>query len=193
MDSSDTNVRKMDSEENILAGKAKEGDRDAFSELVSRYTDSMRAYVQSICYNATDAEDICQESLRKAYLNIGMYDPRYQFRTWLFSIARNAAIDHLRRKSTFTTVKLGETDEPVEEHEVEISPEESIVGEESYDAVMRTISFLPEKYRGVAELRLLHDYSYQEMADELGLPINTVRTRLRRARALIENMMKNER
>lgn len=186
---------RMQEDECLLAGKAREGDVKAFSELISRYSEIMRIYVQSICCNATDAEDICQECFRKAFLGIGSYNPVYQFRTWLFSIARNAAIDHLRRKNAFATVKLGETDEPAgEEHDMELSPEDEIAGEESYNALIRSISCLSDKYRAAAELRLLHDYSYQEIADELGLPLNTVRTRLRRARIILENMMRdNER
>lgn len=190
-DNIEQNVTGLETEEKVLAQKAMKGDQEAFSTLASRYTALLRLYIQSICTNATDAEDICQESLRKAYLNIGSYNPEYQFKTWIFSIARNTAIDHIRRKSSFTTVKLGEAEEaPGDVHEVEISPEENMIGEQSYDLLLRSIAGLPEKYRKPAELRLLHDYAYQEIADELGLPLNTVRTRLRRARILLENMMR---
>lgn len=179
------------SDEQEMVLKAVAGDTGAFSELASRYTEPLRLYIQSICANATDAEDICQESLRKAFLSIRQYNPEYLFKTWIFSIARNTAIDHLRRKSSYTTVKLGETDEPVEElNEIELSPEDSMIDGQSYDLFIHSIMSLPEKYRKVAELRLLHDYAYQEIADELSLPLNTVRTRIRRAKALLEKMMK---
>ena len=180
-----------ETEEAALAIKAKEGNMDAFSALVSRYTYTLRIYIQSICTNATDAEDICQECLRKAYQNIGGYNPAFQFRTWIFSIAKNTAIDHLRKKNSFTTVKLGETDEPAEEdRELDISPEDSLIGEQSYDLLVKSIAALPEKYRQPAELRMLHDYTYQDIADELDIPLNTVRTRLRRARLMLEETMR---
>ncbi|HIZ85087.1 MAG TPA: sigma-70 family RNA polymerase sigma factor [Candidatus Coprenecus stercoravium] len=178
-------------DENELAIKAMTGDTIAFSILASRYTEPLRNYIQGICSNATDAEDICQECLRKTYLNISQYNPEYQFKTWIFSIARNTAIDHLRRKSTFSTINIGETEEPSEAgHEVEASPEDNMIDGQSYDMFVNSVSSLPDKYRTIAELRLLHGYAYQEIADELSIPLNTVRTRIRRAKALLENMMK---
>lgn len=179
-----------DIKDNDLALKAMSGDTQAFSSLAARYTGQLRLYIQSICPNPTDAEDICQESLRKAYQRIGSFNPEYLFRTWLFSIARNTSIDHIRRRSTFSTVKLGEADEPVVEgHETESSPEDHMIDDQSYDLFIRSIAALPDRYRRIAELRLLHDLSYQDIADETGLPLNTVRTRIRRAKHLIEQMM----
>ena len=142
-----------DFDDNDLALRAMSGDTQAFSSLAARYTGQLRLYIQSICPNPTDAEDICQESLRKAYQRISSFNPEYLFRSWLFSIAHNTSIDHIRRSSTFSTVKLGEADEPA------------------------------------VESHLLHDLSYQDIADETGLPLNTVRTRIRRAKLLLEEMM----
>lgn len=180
-------------DDNDLALKAMSGDTRAFSALASRYTGQLRLFIQTLCPNQADAEDICQESLRKAYQSIGSFKPEYLFRTWIFSIARNTSIDHIRRNNTFSTVKLGEADEPVVEgHETEISPEEHMIDDQSYDIFIRSIASLPDRYRHVAELRLLHDLSYQDIADETGLPLNTVRTRIRRAKQLIEKMMQNK-
>lgn len=180
-------------DDNDLALKAMSGDVKAFSSLATRYTGQLRMYIQSIGkVNPTDAEDICQESLRKAYQRIGSFNPEYLFRTWLFSIARNTSIDHLRRRNTFSTVKLAESDEPaVESHDIEIesSPEDNMIDDQSYDLFIRSVANLPDKYRRIAELRLLHDFSYQDIAEETGLPLNTVRTRIRRAKALLEKMM----
>ena len=181
---------RTDTDDNGLALKAMSGDTRAFSSLAARYTGQLRLYIQTICPNPTDAEDICQESLRKAYQNIGTFNPEYLFRSWIFSIARNTTIDHIRRRNNFTTVKLTETDEPVTDgHETESSPEEHMIDDQSYDLFIRTIAALPDRYRRIAELRLLHDLSYQDIADETGLPLNTVRTRIRRAKHLIEQMM----
>ena len=179
-----------DIKDNDLALKAMSGDTQAFSSLAARYTGQLRLYIQTICPNPTDAEDICQESLRKAYQRIGTFKPEYLFKTWIFSIARNTSIDHIRHRSTFSTVKLGEADEPaVEDHETEISPEDHMIDDQSYDLFIRSIAALPDRYRRIAELRLLHDLSYQDIADETGLPLNTVRTRIRRAKLLLEKMM----
>ena len=177
-------------DDNDLALKAMSGDTEAFSSLAARYTPLLRLFIQSICSNATDAEDICQECLRKAYQNIGTFNPEYLFRTWLFSIARNTSIDHIRSRINYTTVKLAETDEPsTESHEAESSPEDNMIDEQSYGLFIRAIAALPDRYRKIAELRLLHDFSYQDIADELSMPLNTVRTRIRRAKALLEKMM----
>ena len=179
-----------DANDKELALKAMSGDTQAFSSLAARYTTQLRLYIQTICPNPTDAEDICQESLRKAYQRIGTFKPEYLFKTWIFSIARNTSIDHIRHRSTFSTVKLGEADEPaVEDHETEISPEDHMIDDQSYDLFIRSIAALPDRYRRIAELRLLHDLSYQDIANETGLPLNTVRTRIRRAKHLLEKMM----
>ena len=162
-----------------------------FRIIYEKYREFSVNAANKIVKNRTVAEDICQESLRKAYLSVCQYNPEYQFKTWIFSIARNTAIDHLRRRNSFTTAKLADTAEPsVGEHETENSPEDEMIDDQSYDLFIRSIAALPDRYRRIAELRLLHDYAYQEIADELSMPLNTVRTRIRRAKALLEKMMR---
>lgn len=173
-----------------LAVRSQDGDRDAFSILVSRYHRPMRNIVMAICPNRTDIEDICQESFRKAFLAIQSYNPEFPFRNWLFSIAQNTAKDHLRKKSNYSTVKIPEGDEQITEtDQTEDSPEDNLIDEQSYRLFLQAIEILSPKYRRVAELRFIHDLSYEDIANETGLPLNTVRTHIRRARIKIKEIM----
>lgn len=176
-----------------LAIRSREGDREAFSILVSKHYRAMRNIVMAICPNQTDIEDICQESFRKAFLAIKLFNPEMPFRNWLFSIAQNTAKDHLRKKNSHTTVKITDGDDPVShDGETEDSPEDNLIDEQSYKLFIKAIEALPEKYRIVAELRFMHDYAYEEIANETGLPLNTVRTHIRRARLKIKEIMLEE-
>lgn len=182
---------KKESIDNDLVRRTVEGDIEAFSELVSIYHDRLRGYIVRLCANDADADDICQESYRKAYLSLAHFNPECSFRRWLFSIAHNTALDHFRKRSNFTTVKLGEDDESLANNggEMEASPEQNMIDNQAYSAFMEAVSRLSPLYRRVAELRLLHGYAYEEIARQTGLPLNTVRTRLRRAKEQINKMI----
>ncbi len=175
-----------------LALLSKDGDAGAFSILVSRHHHDLFVYVASICMNATDTEDICQESYRKAFLAIKNFNPDYPFKVWLFSIAKNTAIDHLRRKSTFNTVNYEDAEETaIRIPEAEASPEDTMIDEQSYRHFLETLETLPELYREPAKLRLLSSLTYEEISTILGVPLNTIKTRIRRAKVMIEDILQS--
>lgn len=164
---------------------------EEFSLLISKHHIALKHYVSTFCPNSADVEDICQESYKKAFQAISTFNPHYPFKTWLFTIARNTALDHIRRKSTISTIKLVESDEPITDNsQIETSPEEDLIDAQKYDAFMAAIASLPPLYKRIAELRILHEYAYEEIAKELDLPLNTVRTRIRRAKTIINETLK---
>lgn len=160
-------------------------DRGAFSMLLARYREALIAHILRYVSVTEDAEDICQRSLEKAYVNIGKYDRNYAFSTWIYSIARNEAKDHLRRnRNVLSSIPLTPENEETNILAGPTPEEEYIIGQAVADMTSR-IESLPERYRCVARLRFIKDYAYEDIAEELGLPTGTVKTRLNRARKML--------
>ena len=181
-----------DIDDSRLAKMSAEGDNGAFSELILRYHKSLKQFVYLYCMNSSDTEDICQETYRKAFQSISQYNPEYKFKTWLFYIARNNTIDHMRRKNLYTTVNIGEsTDNGNADPKEDTSPEDKMIDNQLYNSFLKIIDGLPEKYREIARMRFVGEFCYDEIAKEVNLPLNTVRTRIRRARMMISEVLKN--
>jgi len=177
----------MDQDDRAVVEAVLNGQQHRFSDLVERYQSQIVNYVCRMLGNYEDAVDLSQDVFLKAYSALGSYRPQYPFAAWLFRIARNAAIDEIRKRR-LSTVSL---DAPVEfedgsaGREVEaqvLDPEDSYLGLEFADQISSAINQLPEKYREPIVLRHAADLSYEEIAEALELPIGTVKTRIFRAR-----------
>ena len=171
------------------------GDRDRFSELVSRYEKRVINYVYRITHRYEDAHDLTQDIFVKVYLAIDRYDPKYQFSTWLFRIAQNSAIDALRKKSIFE-VPLTRTvtdDEPgTKEREFPddgISPYRALKNKQLSAAIDKAVERLPSDYRELIQLRHFAELSYDEIASMKKLPLGTVKNKLFRARNLLKEAL----
>ena len=173
------------------------GDGTAFTELWDQYAGSLRSYLRGWLKQMDDfyIDDICSRSFEKAFRQIGSFDPaRGQFQTWLRTIARNTALDLLEQENRIRRnyVPLPDGTEGVEAlsslDDGEDSPLDAIIRSEDRSRTERSIEGLPELYREVARRRLLDGLQYREIAEETGLELNTVRTRIRRAKALIDKM-----
>lgn len=173
------------------------GDGAAFTHLWDEHINALKIYLRATFKQLDDffIDDVCSRSFEKAFRQIKTYDPsKSQFGTWLRTISRNTALDILEGEShlqrTYLSIEegipaietLGTGDE---------SPLESIIRGEDRDITRTCIEGLPELYREVASLRLLDGMQYKEIADELDMELNTVRTRIRRAKGLIEKMKKD--
>lgn len=179
--------QEADQSDLMLANAAKNGDETAFELLISRYQNSMRHFIYPYCSIQQDIDDICQEALKKAYLSIDQFKEEYAFSTWLFSIAKNAAIDHYRKNNNQWGITINEPDDELHEiPDIVGTPEESMIGSQTYDKLINAIDNLPPLYKEVAKLRFVNEYAYEEISAQLNLPINTIKTRLRRAKEILE-------
>ena len=167
------------------------GNQEIFSVLVERYKDAVQNLAYRMLGNATEAEDITQESFVRAYTQLATYKPVHKFSTWLLSIASHLAIDQLRRRR-FLALPL--EDVPFLEWIVDmgISPEQSALQGEQQDEIQSYLQRLPGKYRAVIILRYWYDFSYDEIATALKLTPPLVKARLHRARELLARYMQQK-
>jgi len=162
--------------EEELISLAKEGDRQAFSQLVRRHREGVVNVVYRMCGDANLADDAAQEAFIRAWQHLPGYRPRSPFRNWLYRIAVNVARDALRRQKE--TLDIGEL--PVASSEQ--APEEVLEREERGERVRKAVLSLPPASRAVLVLREYEGLSYREIADTLGIPMGTVMSRLSYAR-----------
>lgn len=170
------------------------GDQGAFDVLVRRYQGRIIAHVARIVGNREVALEIAQDAFLKAYQHLARFDPRYRFSTWMYSIAGNAAIDHVRRKR----VEVTSIDEPLTIGDSEVQREpvgpartaEEIVGaQELMEKVEEAIQLLPPDHRRVLLLRHPGGKSYDEIATMTQLPLGTVKNRIFRARQRLREIL----
>jgi RNA polymerase sigma-70 factor (ECF subfamily) len=166
-------------------------DQQAFARLMSRYRDSIYFMVLKMVHNRDDAEDITIESFSKAFNNIDKYDQRHAFSTWLFRIATNNCIDFIRKKRLETTSidKTFETDKG-DEMSMDVksdapTPEERVMKSQRIVSVRGALTKLNPKYRQLIEMRYYEELSYEEIAQELDLPLGTVKAQLFRAKEML--------
>jgi RNA polymerase sigma-70 factor (ECF subfamily) len=177
-----------------LVKLALEQNQAAFIVLYTRYNAGVRSHISRYVTRKEDVEDICLESFQKAFSQIGTYNPEFKFSTWLYRIARNTAFDHLsrhdREMSYIPTTSINEDITELKEIPATMhNPEEDIITQQEYDKWLNNIEKLKGDYHVVAKMNLIDNFGYKEIADALGMPINTVKTKIRRAKAMLLKMM----
>jgi RNA polymerase sigma-70 factor (ECF subfamily) len=183
----------MDQDDNdiTLVKRVQNGDKQAFNLLVQKYQFRIRHLVSRFIKDSSEQEDVVQEAFIKAYRAISRFRGDSAFYTWLYRIAVNTSKNYLvaagRRPPAqdvladeFTSV--GGTDQLVESN----SPEEILQNDELVEAIRQSISTLPEELKEAIQLREFDGLSYEDIAAIMGCPIGTVRSRIFRARATIE-------
>ena len=173
---------------------ALEQNQAAFIVLYTRYNAGVKSHISRYVSQKEDIEDICLESFQKAFSQIATFNPDYKFSTWLYRIARNTAFDHLsrhdREKSNMPTTSINEDIAELKEIPATMhNPEEDIINQQEYDKWLTNIEKLKEDYRIVAKMNLIDNFGYKEIADALDMPINTIKTKIRRAKAQLLKMM----
>jgi len=161
---------------------------DDFQEIVSRYYYRLFGYLKRTFYfSHEDLEDLLQEIFIKVYRFINDYDETMAFSTWIYQIARNCAIDEIRkRKSRPTTVSL-EPDETLKFFRSGIDLEADLIMGDQLKKIKEIIQQLPLKYREALILRFLEEKSYEEIMDILQKPKGTVAALISRGRELLKN------
>jgi RNA polymerase sigma-70 factor (ECF subfamily) len=190
-----TNLSEKAQRDFVLVQQANKGDQKAYAELMGRYRDAIYYMLLKMVNNSSDAEDLTIEAFGKAFKNIQQYTPNYAFSTWLFKIATNNCIDFIRKKKALT-VSLDQGDDENEKSTPDImanvlDPEETMIKEQKQKMMRDIVSKLKPRYRKLIELRYFNEFSYEEIAEELELPIGTVKAQLFRARELLFNILKN--
>ena len=170
---------------------AQQGREPAFRELVRRYERPVFSLVYRMVRDRESAEDLAQDTFVKVLNHIDRYSPEFKFSSWLFKIAHNVAIDHLRRRR-LDTVSIDGAPDATTASEVEAStiqlaaeqesPLEELASRELGSAIERAIGALRPQYRACIMLRHVEGRSYEEIAATLDLPLGTVKTYIHRAR-----------
>ena len=171
-----------------LVATAVSGVEGSFEELVRRYQRPLAAYVYRMVGNYESALDLTQEIFIKVYNSLERYRAEFKFSTWIYKIAHNAAVDHLRRSSTReqSLVVGAEGDQfelPIESSR--LSPEQESERRERRVEIETVVRALPANYRELIILRHSQDLSYEEIVEVTGLPLGTVKNRLFRAREMM--------
>jgi RNA polymerase sigma-70 factor, ECF subfamily len=175
-------------QELLLVERSRNGEPEAFSELVNHYERRIFRLAKRITQNDEDAEDVLQESFLKAYQNLDHFQGNSKFYTWLVRIAVNEALMKLRKRKTDRTVPLDEpmdTGEETVQREIAVwegNPEQRYSQEELHGILEEAIDSLKPVYRTVFVLRDVEEMSTEETAEALNLSIPAVKSRLLRAR-----------
>ncbi|HBB93806.1 MAG TPA: hypothetical protein DC054_00285 [Blastocatellia bacterium] len=175
-----------------LVQTAVAGREASFEELVRRYQRPIAAYVYRMVGDYDSALDLTQEVFIKVYNSLARYRSEFKFSTWIYKIAHNAAIDHLRRhavrEQALTCSVDGERREVVIESR-RLTPEQESERKERRSEIESVVQLLQASYRELIVLRHSHDLSYDEIAEVTGLPLGTVKNRLFRAREAMRDLL----
>ncbi len=172
--------------ENAIGGRS-----EGFEELVRRYQRPITSYVFRMLGDYDWALDVTQEVFIKVYNSLQKYSPEYKFSTWLYRIAHNAAVDHMRRNSV--TPQSLETENADGSYQIQIeskvpTPEQDRERSEWRTEIDLVVKCLPAVYRDLILLRHGRDLSYDEISEITGLPLGTVKNRLFRAREMMREI-----
>ena len=167
------------------------GREDGFEELVRRYQRPIIGYVFRMLGDYESSLDVTQEVFIKVYNSLTRYSSEYKFSTWLYRIAHNAAIDHMRRNTV--SPQSIETENADGGYQLQIespapNPEQNRERSEWRTEIDAVIKCLPSSYRELIVLRHSRDLSYDEIAEVTGLPLGTVKNRLFRAREMMRDI-----
>lgn len=178
-----------------LVERAKKGDQQSYAELLGRYRDAIYFMLLKMVNSPVDAEDLTIEAFGKAFKNIDQYAPNFAFSTWLFKIATNNCIDFIRKKrgSHISLDQSVDGEDSLSPSALiqsdSLDPEAYMINQQKVKLMREIVTKLKPRYRNLVELRYFKEYSYEEIAVELDLPIGTVKAQLFRARELLLNIL----
>ncbi len=180
-----------------LVEKALNGNQSAYAELMDMYRESIYFMMLKMVRKEDDAEDLTIEAFGKAFNRLHQYSPSYAFSTWLFKIASNDAIDYIRKKRIkVTSMDSAYTNNDGENVKIDVEsndkdPEEVAIHLEKVKHMRQIVKTLKPRYRDLIEKRYFEELSYEEIAQDMDLPLGTVKAQLFRARAFLANLMEH--
>ncbi len=191
-----SNLSPKATEDLELVKRAIANDQKAYAELMVRYKDAIYFMLLKMVNNKEDANDLTVEAFGKAFENIEKYRPEFAFSTWLFKIATNNCIDFIRKRR-LKTFSIDEGYDAGDGDEVRfdfasqtLDPEEHLIKKQKNDLMRNIVDKLPVRYKQLVVMRYFDEKSYEEIAEELSLPLGTVKAQLFRARDLLFNTIK---
>lgn len=195
MDSSQLSEKAQRDYQLVLAAREK-GDERAYAELMGFYREPIYLMMLRMTHNPADADDLTLETFGKAFCQLHTFTPQYSFATWLFTIASNRGLDFLRRQH-MDTIPISDLsvsdDDQVYEYPIpsnDDNPEETLIGKQRAAIIRQVVEQLPPRYRKIIKLRYYEDMSYEQIAQELHIPLGTMKIQLRRARQLLAQIAK---
>ncbi|MGO9481652.1 MAG: RNA polymerase sigma factor [Candidatus Kryptoniota bacterium] len=183
-------------EDAALVQSAIDGDQKAFKTLARRYKNAVALIVFKLIRDRSQVEDLTQEVFIKAFQHLNDFDYEHQFASWLFKIANNHCIDYIRKKKlkVYSIDDQIKTEDGEVEYEIPDStyePDLNMLREQKSSLIRKAIDSLPAKYREVIVLRHQEELSYEEIAAKTGLPVNTIKVQLFRAREMMYKYLKD--
>jgi len=183
---------KNDVNDDLLIEQTLEGNRDAFGELVTKYQVRLYNTMIQVVGSAEDAYDVTQDAFMQAFLRLDTFRRSSKFYTWLYRIAFNVAIGMRRKYRALRMTEEFRQDMQDRRVDRERRPEDILISKENIKTVRDAIDRLDDEFRSVVVLRELEEFSYEEIAEILEIPIGTVRSRLHRARMTIRESLHRE-
>jgi RNA polymerase sigma-70 factor (ECF subfamily) len=184
--------RLMDADRDLVAAAA-EGDLDAFEKLVQRHQTRLVGYLRGLTNSESDAEDLAQEAFLRAYRSLKGFRGTSSFRTWLYQIATNVFRNWLEKRRNQAPVNAGSIDAPPPGHDEPVEPMGEEHPEERHlqrDAIDRALAALPGDQREAVLLRDVEGFEYREIAEQLGVPLGTVESRIFRGRTRLKELLR---
>ena len=167
-----------------------------FERLMKKHRDSIYYMVLKMVHNKDEAEDITLISFGKAFNSLPKYNQKYAFSTWLFKIATNNCIDYIRKKR-LETISLDQDleNEKGDNYALDVesdalTPEERFMKSQRIVSVRGTVDRLDPKHKILIQLRYYEELSYEEIAQQLNIPLGTVKAQLFRAKEMVFNLIK---
>ena len=173
-----------------LIQKAKKKDQKAQTKLINMYWVDVLSFVMKKIKDENDADEITVNVFSKVLSKLDLFDPQFQFKTWILTIAQNTIIDFWRKKSR-------ENQDPTEnldkvKNQFAKSPEELLISGEEQDSIFKTIESLDIHYKEILKLRFFEEKSIKEIAEELGISVANTKVRIMRAKKLLAELLKNK-
>ncbi len=182
----------------LIDQAVKGGDEQAYADLMERYKKPVYHMILKMVRNVDDAEDLTIEAFAKAFKNLDRFKKDYTFSTWLFRIATNNAIDFIRKKKLETySLNTSFSDDngdavTIDVEDKRLNPAEETIKSQKIELIRMFVTKLPAKYQRLVKLRYFDELSYEEIAQELGAPLGTVKAQLHRARELMYDLVKDK-
>lgn len=181
----------------LLLIDLKNGDTKCYNKIVEKYKNTMYYMVFRIIKNQDDVDDILQETFLKAFTSLDKYDGSHAFSTWLFRIASNASLDYLRRKKPESFENLIPNNHQDDENNMEAqiqdknvsNPEDGLTQKEKYELINKIVNSMPDKYSMLIRMRYFEELSYDEISEQTGLALGTVKAQLHRAKEILQSLL----